>query len=67
MGIVGLGEIGQELTRRAAAFGMNVIGVDPREDLRGIIDLLSFPSETGRSKPTAGGGRLRGGCRSTYA
>ena len=39
VGIVGLGEIGQELTRRAAAFGMNVIGVDPREDLRGIIDL----------------------------
>ena len=24
---------------RAAAFGMNVVGVDPREDLRGIIDL----------------------------
>ncbi len=39
VGIVGLGEIGQELTRRAAAFGMNVVGVDPREDLRGIIDL----------------------------
>ena len=29
MGIVGLGQIGCEIARRAAAFGMNVIAVDP--------------------------------------
>lgn len=29
MGVVGVGYIGQEICRRAAAFGMTVIGVDP--------------------------------------
>ncbi len=33
LGIVGLGEIGQELARRAAAFGMTVVGVDHRENI----------------------------------
>lgn len=29
LGIIGLGRIGQEVAKRAAAFGMNVIGFDP--------------------------------------
>ncbi len=29
LGVVGVGQIGQEIFRRATAFGMNVIGVDP--------------------------------------
>ena len=33
LGIVGLGEIGQELARRAAAFGMKIVGVDPRDGI----------------------------------
>jgi phosphoglycerate dehydrogenase-like enzyme len=34
LGIVGLGNIGQEIARRAAAFGCRVVAVDPRTDPR---------------------------------
>jgi phosphoglycerate dehydrogenase-like enzyme len=30
LGVVGVGNIGAEICRRAAAFGMNILGVDPR-------------------------------------
>lgn len=33
LGIVGLGEIGQELARRAAAFGMKIVAVDPQDGI----------------------------------
>ncbi|MEX0728810.1 MAG: D-2-hydroxyacid dehydrogenase [Planctomycetaceae bacterium] len=39
MGIVGVGEIGAEIARRAHAFGIKLIGIDPvRRSLPGIID-----------------------------
>ncbi|MFN0199453.1 MAG: D-2-hydroxyacid dehydrogenase [Planctomycetaceae bacterium] len=39
LGIVGVGEIGAEIARRAQAFGMKLLGVDPvRTLLPGIID-----------------------------
>ncbi len=39
MGIVGVGEIGREVARRASAFGMNILGVDPQPcSIRGILE-----------------------------
>lgn len=44
MGIVGLGQIGAEIARRAAAFGMTLIAVDPqRSSLAGLIDEVWKP------------------------
>lgn len=44
MGIVGLGEIGREIARRAKAFGMRVIGVDPAPQGESV-DAWRPPSE----------------------
>lgn len=38
MGVVGVGKIGAEICRRASAFGMQVIGVDPvRTEVSGVV------------------------------
>ena len=39
MGIVGVGSIGAEIGRRAAAFGMRVVGIDPHcRSIQGVTD-----------------------------
>ncbi|MDA0833551.1 MAG: D-2-hydroxyacid dehydrogenase [Planctomycetota bacterium] len=46
LGIVGVGEIGAEIARRAKAFGLNLIGIDPvRRTLPGIIDDIGDVSQ----------------------
>ncbi len=43
LGVVGVGAIGAEVCRRAAAFGMNVRGVDPRpRSIAGIVEVGSM-------------------------
>jgi phosphoglycerate dehydrogenase-like enzyme len=38
LGVVGVGNIGAEICRRAAAFGMNILGVDPRcHEVPGVL------------------------------
>ena len=45
MGIVGAGFIGQEVCRRASAFGMNVLAVDPLcRTVDGIVDDVWLPN-----------------------
>jgi phosphoglycerate dehydrogenase-like enzyme len=44
IGVVGAGFIGQEICRRAAAFGMRVLAVDPKcEEVPGIVDQVWQP------------------------
>lgn len=41
LGVVGVGQIGAEICRRAAAFGMTVIGVDPvTTSVPGVVDTV---------------------------
>ena len=45
MGVVGVGSIGAEICRRAAAFGMKLIGVDPVcREIPGVVDEV-WPTE----------------------
>lgn len=40
LGVVGVGEIGAEICRRAGAFGMTVLGVDPKpRTIAGVVDV----------------------------
>ena len=47
IGIVGIGAIGQEIARKAKAFGMTVYGVD-RVDRRDFVDFYYEPKEIAR-------------------
>ncbi|WP_437228529.1 D-2-hydroxyacid dehydrogenase [Planctomicrobium sp. SH661] len=46
LGVIGVGQIGAEICRRAAAFGMTVIGIDPlTRSVPGVIDSVQPLSE----------------------
>lgn len=49
LGVVGLGQIGGEIARRGAAFGMHVVAVDPRsQGLPGVVETCWPPGELDR-------------------
>lgn len=45
LGVVGVGQIGAEIIKRASAFGMNVLGVDPHPRMITESDLNVWPME----------------------
>jgi len=49
LGLIGAGNIGTEVARRAQAFGMMVIAHDPVIDTHEIVELVSFDELLGRS------------------
>ncbi|GIS61422.1 MAG: hypothetical protein CM1200mP2_36470 [Planctomycetaceae bacterium] len=64
MGVVGTGSIGAEICRRAASFGMKVLGVDPvATSVPGVVD-GGLGSRAGRR--IAGGQRFRGDAAPTH-
>lgn len=49
LGLIGAGNIGSELARRAKAFGMDVIGYDPMLSEHELVELVDFETLLGRS------------------
>lgn len=47
LGIFGLGAIGSEIARRAAAFGMRVVAVDPRASKSELVECVWRPTQLG--------------------